>query len=270
MKKKHLFINSLYLILGVFFFIFIWWLVSISLENNSLHYLPSPFKVFSLFGIDLFGERAAIIYPAIGYTFLKLLVGFLISLFLAVLLGTFAALFTPFKMFLKSHILLFKSVPTAGIALMLGTIFWLEIPSLQPFTPSILVFLIAFPILYESILEGISSISVDQMDAIRMEGAERKFETVKEIYWPESKPYLDLGITNAFGLSLKVAVMSEIVTNSGTSYGKGLGTLIGNAIQDEANLEEALALSLIAVFLLAIVDIVRFIFKKVVVIEKQN
>lgn len=249
-------------LLGVFFFILVWWLLSRLLQENNLHYLPSPQKIFERVGIYLFQDGAAKTYSALGYSVLKLSIGFVISFALALLLGTLSALFPLFASFEKSHILLFRSIPTAAIALLLGTAFWLEIPSLQPFIPSILTFLVAFPILYQGFLDGILSLSPETKDALRLEGAERKLESVFFVYWPGAFNFIKLSLTQALGLSFKVTIMSEIVTNSGTSKAVGLGTLIGQSITVDADLNAALAYSLIAVLFVFLMDGLLYLVKR--------
>ncbi len=262
MKKKRPLQKCVAFALGVFFFIFFWWLLSFSLEANDLHYLPSPFRIFEEVGVLLFGGGALKTWSAIGYSSLKLFIGFSISFVLALVLGTLSSLFPLFASFEKSHILLFRSIPTAGIALVLGTAFWLELPFLQPFIPSLLTILVAFPILYQGFLDGILAIGDEVKDALRLEGAERKMESVLFVYWPGASNFIILSITQALGLSFKVTIMSEIVTNSGTSKAMGLGTLIGKAITLDADLEAALGYSLIAVLLVFVVDGIFFFPKK--------
>lgn len=216
--------------------------------------MPDPWRIFERTGALLFQSAAPKTYGAFGYTFLKMLIGFAVSFFLAAILGTIGALFPLFSSFEKSHILFFRSVPTAGIALLLGTAFWLELPSLHPFIPSILTFLVAFPILYQAFLDGILSIPREERDALRLDGAERKVRTVYSIYWLDASGYIGLALSQAFGLSFKVTIMSEIVTNSGTSKMEGIGTLIGKAIQEDADLNLAIAYSLIAVLAVFLAD----------------
>lgn len=258
MKKKRPVQKIIAFALGVLFFVFVWWLLSYALSKNDLHYLPSPLKIFERVGVLLFGEGALKTWSAIGYSSSKLLIGFSISFVLALVLGTVSSLFPLFASFEKSHILLFRSIPTAGVALVLGTAFWLELPSLQPFIPSILTILVAFPILYQGFLDGILSVGDEVKDALRLEGALRKFDSVLFVYWPGASNFIILSLTQALGLSFKVTIMSEIVTNSGTSKAVGLGTLIGKAITEEADLNGALAFSLIAVLLVFMVDAILY------------
>lgn len=265
MKKKGNPIGkALAFLLGLFFIILLWWLLSIALNANNLHYLPSPSAILSQVNALLFSSEAANTYLALGYSLLKLAIGFVISFLLAAILGTLAAIFPFFEAFERSHIILFRSVPTAGIAMILGTAFWLEIPSLQPFIPSILSFLIAFPIFYQAFLDGIEAISKEQKDALRLDGAERKIFTIFNVYWPDSREFVLMSLKQAFGLSLKVTIMSEIVTNSGTNEAMGLGTLIGKSIQEKADLNLAIAYSAIAVLFVLFIDLANLAISKAV------
>lgn len=262
MKKRRKGEKFIAFLFGVFFFILVWWLLSYILLKEDLHYLPSPQSIFERVGIFLFREGAARTYSALGYSVLKLSIGFFISFVLAFVLGTLSALFPLFASFEKSHILLFRSIPTAAIALLLGTAFWLEVPSLQPFIPSILTFLVAFPILYQGFLDGILSLSPETKDALRLEGAERKIESVVFVYWPGAFNFIKLSLTQALGLSFKVTIMSEIVTNSGTLKAVGLGTLIGQSITVDADLNAALAYSMVAVLFVFVIDGILYFVKR--------
>ena len=260
MKKKGLTIGMIIaFLLGLFFLLLLWWSANKIMTSNNLHYLPAPKDIFTQIGDFLFGSNAGETYVAVGYSFLKLIIGFGFSFLLAALLGTISAIFPLFSSFEKSHIILLRSIPTAGIALILGVAFWLEIPSLQPYIPSVLIFLVAFPIVYQAFLDGINSLSKDERDSLRLEGAERKIFTIFNVYWPDAKEYIALSVKQGIGLSFKVAVMSEVVTNSGTHEAGGIGTLIGKAIQEEANLNAAISYSLIAVLVMLVLDLLAWV-----------
>lgn len=263
-KKGNPIEKALAFLLGFFFVILLWWVLSIALKANDLHYLPSPSTILSKTWSLLFADDARKTFIALGYSLLKLTIGFVISFLLAAILGTLAAIFPLFEAFERSHVILFRSVPTAGIAMILGTAFWLEIPALQPFIPSILSFLIAFPIFYQAFLDGVSAISREEKDALRLEGAEKKIFTIFNVYWPDSQEFILMSLKQAFGLSLKVTIMSEIVTNSGTVTAMGLGTLIGKSIQEKADLNLAMAYSLIAVLFVLLIDLINLAISKAV------
>jgi ABC-type nitrate/sulfonate/bicarbonate transport system permease component len=129
-----------------------------------------------------------------------------------------------------------------------------------PYIPCFLVFLVAAPIIYEAFASGILAEPSDETESMRLEGAERSLRGIISIYWPDSLSYILLGIAQSLGLAMKVAVMSEIIVNSSEAYG-GIGGLIQGAML-YLEMKYVIAYSLIAVFIIALIDIPMHYLKK--------
>ncbi len=127
--------------------------------------------------------------------------------------------------------------------------------------PVALSIVVCFPLYYQAFSSGIENEEGDILDSLRIEGAQRKILTIKEIYLPDSWKYIRMSLAQSFGLSFKVSIMAEVLTSS--SVGKiGIGTLIVMSRQSSGGIEEIPAYSLIVLLLMAIIDIPFLILKK--------
>lgn len=229
--------------LGVFL---IWYLISL-IANTTL--LPGPNLVLPQFCIYLTKLET---YQAIGLTLLRLLISSLFSGVFGLILGIFAGLFPSFRAFLKPFITVFKTIPTAAVIFVI-------IALVKPaFGPIIIVFLITFPIMYESVVSGFLSVDQTLIDAAKVDGA-NKFKTVFKIYLPLSTNYIVLGLVSSIGLGMKVSIMSEILAGSSSSL--GLGKLIRDA-QLIVDMQSILAYSLMAIIIIGIIDIAIYFAKR--------
>lgn len=230
-------------IIGVFF---VWWLIS-AIVKTSL--FPGPQKVIPEM-FKLLGEVKT--YQAIGGTLLRLIISIAIGMVFGLLLGVIAGLNESFKAFLRPFITVFRTIPTAAVIYVLIV---LVAPNVAPI---IIVFLMTFPILYESILSGMTSIDPNIIEASKIDGA-GLFKKIFKIYLPLSSNYILLGLVSSIGLGMKVAIMSEVIAGGDSALG------IGKLIQSAAilvQMKPILAYSLIAIILIGLVDIALYFVKK--------
>jgi NitT/TauT family transport system permease protein len=244
---------SLSLLGGFVFFLLAWWLLSWGLENAGNHLLPTPWATLGRLAEVLFDpNEAQTTWVAVGYTFLRLLIGFALSFLLGAFFGTLAGLFPYFRAFNGPFIVFCRTVPTAAIVLLLtGIFFGADYQAWAPFIPCFLVFMVVYPLVYEAYVSGISAESQDEKDALALEGG-KNFYAIIHVYWPDSENYVLLALAQGLGLAMKVSIMSEILVGSNSKA--GLGELIRYS-RDWLNMDYLLAYSLIAVVMIAIVDL---------------
>ena len=244
-------INKNYIIytLGISF-VFLLWLIFASTLGSGNLYFPTPMATFAKLG-ELLSD--SYIYASIGWTLLRTLIGFLSAVLLALVLGTLAGNYQSLYTFLKPLMTVFKSLPTAALVFVFLAL------SGSRFAPIYIVFLISFPILYESVVGGIKSIPSEIIDNLKIDtnGGIRPMLKVK---LPIAAPYFIVGIASSFALSLKTTIMAEIITGD-TGYG------LGNAIRayralDPTDLSPVFAISFIAIVFVLIVDIIGIIVNK--------
>jgi len=152
--KSHL-IKIICGILGFFFLLFIWWLVSYLLHQNDNRLLPYPHEVFQKLGEILFAPSyAQTTWEAMGWSLLRLVIGFVISFLFGGVFGTLGGLYPKFASFMGPYISFSKTMPTAAFVLILVGIFY-SYRGLAPYIPCFLVFMVAFPVIYEAFKSGI-------------------------------------------------------------------------------------------------------------------
>lgn len=232
---------SLY-IFGIFFVFAIWYVISISQGYGNLVF-PNPFDTFKETGNLL---SRAYIYKCIGWSALRTLIGFSISFVAAFILGILAGLYPKLLTFLKPLMIVLKSAPTAAF------VFLFLILSGSRFAPVYIVIILAFPILYESVVGGIRSITPEINNALKVDSG-RFFYTLIKVKIPLSFRYIAVGLASSFALSFKTSIMAEIVAGD-TNYGLG-SAITSYRSMDPTNLVPIFAITLIAIVIILFVDL---------------
>lgn len=236
--KKHE--KIILIIAGIVFVFALWWLLSF-LVNSTL--FPGPLRTFEELGV-LLGKQAT--YLAVGGTLLRLGLAFLISFLAAFVLGIISGLFKPFKMFLSPLVIVLKTIPTAALILIMICLL------LPKQALLIVVFLVMFPILYESVVSGIENIDDSVMMALRIDAKPHGLKSIFRVIIPMSGPYIILGIIQSIGLGMKVSIMAEVLV--GNPRIPGLGIILHDGYQ-YAYMPQVFAVAFIAIVLIGLVDL---------------
>lgn len=219
---------------------------------------PHPIETFKMM-FQLLGKKET--YTYLGFSILRLIIGFASSFVLAFLLGILVnnndylyKFFTPLMTFLKA-------APTATFVFLFLVLFGGQN------APVFVVIMMTFPILYESIVSALKSTSETVLEAAKVDGA-TKFKTLFFIQLPLGIPYISLGVVSTFGMAFKVEIMAEIIT--GITKG-GIGTMISiSRLLDPSNLTPMFAYSLMAIILVLLVSLATSLIKnKVAKINKK-
>lgn len=261
MKKQTRLKAAIFTFIGFVFILVVWYLVSFILKNNQNDVLPYPHETFIRTFELLFLKQANITWTGIGYTLYRIIIGFLISFLLGGLLGTLASLYKSFGNFLSISTGVKRVIPTAAVVIILIGIFmgpktrWFI-----DYIPCILTFIVALPLIYDSFRKGLDNEESDILDALRLEGSLNNPRIIFEVRYKDALPIIKLGIAQSFGLSFKVSIMSEIlIANSSSKI--GLGSLIVNEKQN-GTIENVLAYALIALLIMALIDIPFIVLKR--------
>ena len=253
MKK---FITNKYVltILGCFLFLGIWLLISAIVGDTTMEF-PDPWSTIVKTG-EILSHKY--IYSCIGWTMLRMIIGFVIALISALIIGTLAGNFPVIRHILRPCIVALKSIPTAAL------VFLFLIISGARYAPIYIVILISFPILYDAIVAGISNVPKEIIDAMRIDSGNH-LTNILRIKLPLSIPYLLVGIASSFALSFKIEIMAEIITGDTRN---GLGSAI-LAVQknDPSNMVPIFAYSLIAIVFILLISFFEDIIKKLVKID---
>ena len=256
MKQVKTFItNKIVLtLLGSILFFVIWLLISLAVGETTLIF-PDPLSTFKeAFRI----LSSSYVYKCLGWTMLRMVIGFSVSFIAALIFGVLAGHFSSLKTLFNPIMIALKSIPTAAL------VFLFLVVSGARYAPIYVVVLISFPILYESISAGISNVPEEIIEASRIDGS-YGLSTALKVRLPLSIPYILVGIASSFALSFKIEIMAEVITGD-TRY--GIGSAI-NAAQknDPSNMVPIFAYSLIAIIFIMIVTIIEEIVTKKI---KQN
>lgn len=186
----------------------------------------------------------------LGYSIMRVIIVLFISTFIGYFLGLLAGFFSQIEVILKPMIYFLTSIPTVSLILVL--LIYTKV------TTYVIVFLITFPLIYKSTLEGSKIILKDYRDIITIEGR-HSINNFTKVLCPLSLPYLFIGLSQASALGLKVELMSEVFI-SNTNL-KGIGTLINISF---LNLEmtDLFGYTFISVLFMIIIEIVIHFIKR--------
>ena len=241
--------------LGFLFLIGVWFLVSALIDLNSMIF-PSPYNTFKLM-FELLGKKST--YRYLGFSILRLVIGFSISFALAFLIGIIVNNSDVLYNFFTPIITFLKAAPTATFVFLFLVLFG------GRNAPAFVVVVMCFPILYESVVSALRSTSKSMIDAAQIDGA-NKIKTLFKVQIPLGMPFISLGLLSTFGMAFKVEIMAEIIT--GITKG-GIGTMIKiSNLLDGTDLTAMFAYSLMAIILVLIVSICASIFKSRVINPK--
>ena len=237
--------DFLYTILSTILLLILWKVVSAIVDKEIL--IPSPETTF-LEVIKIMGSPNFI--GAVLNTVKRALIGFIIALGVGVTLGMMAGFSKPIYFLLRPLILINKAVPTMAIILL--ALIWLQSEK----APILVGFIVIFPVIYESVLQGIRNVDERLVEMMNIYGV-NTIDRFKDLYFPSIMSYLYGGISAAMGLNLKIIVAAEVLSQPQIS--------IGTYFQvEKANLNTAgvFAWALITIVLAGILEQGLKIFKK--------
>ncbi len=246
--------------IGILLVVAVWWIVSASLENAKNYVLPSPYAVLLSLLEALFGAAAGKTYAAIGFTLARSLGGFLSAFLIAFLLGSIGHEWPFFDSIVAPWNKLAKVFPTAAVSLILIVVFSRD-ATMMNLVPAILSFLVAEPILYEGFRNGLrNGPSPDEREALSLDAGTHSFQGLFQVELPAATGYILTAVAASLGLSIKVTIMSEVLTNF-SNVNPGIGSLIVLA-QQYAAMDDLIAYSLLSVIVSAFFDAAAFLIGK--------
>ncbi|SDY49734.1 ABC transporter permease [Tindallia californiensis] len=145
-------------------------------------------------------------------TLRRAVIGFFIALTCGLGLGITAGYSKAVYHLLKPLVLINRAVPTMAIILL--ALIWLDSEK----APILVGFVVIFPILYESIVQGIRNVDgklIEMMNLYEIQG----FQRLKDLYLPSMTSYLQSAMTAAMGLNLKIIVAAEVLSQPALSIG---------------------------------------------------
>lgn len=243
MKKK------IYVLLGCLLLIF-GWILAYFIINNPL-IIPSPIDVINSF-IKLFKSNS--IFIDIYQTLYRTIISFIISYLIGIIFATIASKSHKIEDIFKPLFTCLRAIPTVSFIIIFIMIIGFKR------APYYIVFIISFPIIYQSILEGYKNINPE----LKMINKLDNYNPIKNYLlftFPMIKTSLITAFISSFTLSFKVEVMAETLT--GSTRLRGLGFLI-HIYRYENDISAILAIALLIIILSSIFELLgKFIIKLV-------
>ena len=240
--------NRLISLSAIIILLILWKLVSMWTSSEQL--IPSPEKTL-LSVIDVVSRENFL--PSLLTTIGRGLLGFLISLVLALLLGIPAGLNSTFRLLINPLLVTFRSTPV--ISLILLAIIWFG----NEMVPVFIAVLTMFPIICTNIIDGIRNVDRDLIEMGKTYRISKRRIT-REIYLPSISPFLTSGISSALGFGWRAIIIGEVLAQPGF----GVGTQMQNA-QIFLQVPELIAWTLIAILVSSLFEfLIRRVEKKLV------
>lgn len=177
--------------------------------------LPSPKETFSALGNNIFLPT---FWRHVGFTALRSIVAFLISVILGTLLGILCGISPFFSNLLAFPLAMIRTTPVVSFILL--AIFWFG----SSIVPVFVAILMSLPIMVSSVENGILNTDSKLLDCSKTYGFS-KAKQIFYIYIPSCIPGFLSGSIAAFGLSWKVVVAGEVICLPRN----GVGTLLQTA-----------------------------------------
>lgn len=151
----------------------------------------------------------------IGYSILRSFIGFLISLFLSIILGILSSLSNFIFSFMTPILNFLSSVPTMAIIIL--ALIWID----NEFVPVFVGFIMIFPILYERVLNAILNIDKKIIDMAQLYKVD-KSTIIKDLYIPSIFVNLDFVFISTLGTNLKMVIAGEALAQPKYAIGSSL------------------------------------------------
>lgn len=231
----------------VLIWLVIWQILAVIVNNSIL--LSGPVDTVKAL-IDL-GTQPSF-YLSVGATAGKVLIGFLIGLVTGTLLSVLSYRFSLVKDFLSPFVSVVKSIPVVSFIII--ALIWAGSSNVTVIVSSV----IAFPIFYKNILEGLSVTDKKMLDMAKVFQMKTS-KKIRYIYLPSLSSHIKSAVSLAIGMAFRGGITAEVVGQPLRSIGNGL-------YRAKINLatSEMLAWTLVAVLAAFLIErLISFIVKKV-------
>lgn len=188
-----------YSALAVLFWLAVWQIGSMALNEQIL--LVSPWAVL----VRLSALVCTLpFWSSIGNSFLHIAGGFFAGFLAAILCAVVAARFAAVRQLLAPPVSVIKATPVASFIIL--ALCFMSSKALSTFTS----FLMVFPILYESVLEGIFGVDHKLLEMAQVFQLP-PLKKLRYLYLPQLAPRLRAACTSALGLCWKAGVAAEVI-----------------------------------------------------------
>lgn len=194
----------------VLFWLLVWQWVTLLIHQEIL--LPSPASVLHSL---IFLSTTHVFWLSIVISFAKIATGFLAALGFGIISAIISFKSYLFRQLLFPLITIIKATPVASFVIL--ALVWIGSSYLSIF----ISFLMAFPIVYINIYEGICQTDTKLLEMARIFKI-RPFKIVRYIYIPGILPYFMSAVSLCAGLCWKSGIAAEVIGLPAFSIGSSL------------------------------------------------
>ena len=144
-------------------------------------------------------------WPSVGATLGRGLIGFLISCGAGLILGFGAGFNSAVYWLLQPWVTVIRTTPVMSVVIL--AIIWFQ----SDIVPIFVTFLMIFPIIYSNVVAGIKNVDQQLLEMAHMYRV-KIWRVILELYVPSILPYLLAGASNAMGITWKVIIAAEILS----------------------------------------------------------
>ncbi|MFA5577142.1 MAG: ABC transporter permease subunit [Tissierellaceae bacterium] len=159
--------------------------------------------------------REASFLKILASSLYRSLLGFMVSLALAILMAGLSSIYRPINYLIRPLIGFLNSTPI--IAIILLALIWLD----NELVPMFVGFIMVFPILYERVLKSIANIDEKMMEMARIYKV-GEIHIIKDIYMPSIYFGLVDILPSSLGLNLKMVISGEVLSQPQYAIGSRL------------------------------------------------
>ncbi len=197
-------------ILSILFWIFLWHLIS--LKINNIIFLPSPLEVFKTL-FNLLKERE--FWESIFYSSLDISKGFLLGIFFGIVLAVLTYKFKIFKDIFEIPLNLIQSSPLVSLVILI--LVWFNSSEL----PIIVVTSMVLPNIYYGTISGLERIDKKTLEMAKVFNI-KIIKRIKYIYIKEILESLKSNIIIASSLAWKSGISAEFLGSVKNTIGERL------------------------------------------------
>ena len=191
--------KRLYKILAILFWVAVWECASLLIGEEL--FLPSPVRVLQSLGTNLSDPS---FWSTVAFTFIRIISGFLLSLFLAAALAVLSSVSNPVRFLSDPLVKIIRATPVASVIILV--LVWVSPKNLS----AIISYLMVFPIVYTNILEGLDSMD-GKLTELARSYRMRLLKRAGHVYLPQLIPYISSAVSISSGLAWKSGIAAEVI-----------------------------------------------------------
>jgi len=202
--------NRLLTLASILVLLLVWKLLAVFWHQEII--MPSPELTLTKLWMVI---NSVTFWPSVGATLARGLIGFAISCVLGVILGFAAGFSAPIFWLLQPWVTVIRTTPVMSVVIL--AIIWFR----SDIVPIFVTFLMIFPIIYGNVVAGIKNVDRQLLEMAHMYRVKSR-RIIFELYFPSILPYLLAGASNAMGITWKVIIAAEILSQPVYAIGTNL------------------------------------------------